>query len=327
MHIHRPLLLPGLLALIVLAALSRASDAQVARTEIHPIPTLTLSQHPFLTGGENGVPVTIAGVLRFPRTGTAPAPAVILVHGSGGITGNVDRWSAVLNRIGVATFVIDSFTARSIVSTMADQAQLGRFDMILDAYRALAVLAAHRRVDARRVALMGFSRGGHVALYASLNRFARMHGPQGVSFAAFLPFYAPCSATYIGNEDVSDAPIRLFHGSADDYTPVAPCREYVERLRKAGKDVALTEYADAHHAFDNPLLREGPQLAPTAQTMRGCTIVEEPQGVLVNAVTKERFTMRDPCVERGPHLGYSAAATAAATQAVQEFLRATFKLD
>jgi dienelactone hydrolase len=237
MPIYRRVILPGFLALSVLAASPRASNAQVARTEIHPIPTLTLPQHQFLTGGENGNPVTIAGVLRFPRTGTAPVPAVILVHGSGGITGNVDRWSTVLNRIGVATFVIDSFTARGIESTMADQAQLGRFDMILDAYRALAVLAAHRRIDATRVALMGFSRGGHVALYASLNRFARMHGPQGVSFAAYLPFYAPCSATYIGDEDVSDAPIRLFHGSADDYTPVAPCRAYVERLRKAGKDV------------------------------------------------------------------------------------------
>jgi dienelactone hydrolase len=223
-----------------------------------------------------------------------------LVHGSGGITGNVDRWSEVLNRIGVATFVTDSFTARGIESTMADQAQLGRFDMILDAYRALAVLAAHRRIDATRVALMGFSRGGHIALYASLNRFARMHGPQGVSFAAYLPFCAPYSATYIGDEDVSDAPIRLFHGSADDYTPVAPCRAYVERLRKAGKDVTLTEYPDAHHGFDNPLLRERPQLAPAAQTMRGCTIVEEPQGVLVNAVPKSASPCVTPASSAGP---------------------------
>jgi dienelactone hydrolase len=216
MHTSRRLILPGFLALSVLAASPRASNAQAARTEIHPIPTLTVPQHQFLTGGENGNPVAIAGVLRFPRTGMPPAPAVILVHGSAGITGNVDRWSAVLNRIGLATFVTDSFTARGIESTSADQAQLGRFNMILDAYRALAVLAAHRRIDATRVALMGFSRGGHVALYASLNRFVRMHGPQGVSFAAYLPFYAPCSATYIGDEDVSDAPIRLFHGSAAD---------------------------------------------------------------------------------------------------------------
>jgi hypothetical protein len=37
--------------------------------------------------------------------------------------------------------------------------------------------------------------------------------------------------------------------------------------------------------------------------------------------------MEDPCVERGPHLGHNAAATAAATQAVKEFLRVTMKLN
>jgi dienelactone hydrolase len=39
------------------------------------------------------------------------------------------------------------------------------------------------------------------------------------------------------------------------------------------------------------------------------------------------LTMEDPCVERGPNLGYNSAATAAATQSVKEFLRATLKLN
>ena len=140
-----------------------------------------------------------------------------------------------------------------------------------------------------------------------------------------MPFYAPCFTTYIGDEDVSDKPIRLFHGTADDYVPVAPCRAYVERLRKAGKDVMLTEYPDAHHAFDNPLLKVGP--APQSQTTRRCRMTEEPAGTIINAVTKQPFTMEDPCVERGPNLGYNAAATAAATQAVKEFLQVTLKLN
>src|SRR6516165_6729364 len=69
------------------------SSAQVARTELHAIPTLTLSDRQFLIGDKNGTPVTIAGgVLRVPR---------LLVHGSGGIGGNVDRWSQELNSIGL----------------------------------------------------------------------------------------------------------------------------------------------------------------------------------------------------------------------------------
>jgi dienelactone hydrolase len=287
MSIHLRLAIVATASLGFTGLFAPMSSAQVARTELHAIPTLTLSDRQFLTGDKNGTPVAIAGVLRIPRLGTDRLPAVILLHGSGGIGGNVDRWSQELNSIGLATFVTDSFTARGIASTSADQALLGRLNMILDSYRALAVLAAHPRIDPAKIVLMGFSRGGQATLYASLKRFERMHGPQGATYAAYLPFYAPCFTTYIDDADVSDKPIRLFHGAADDYVPVEPCRPYVERLRKAGKDITLTEFPDAHHAFDNPVLKEGPQVAPQAQTTRRCTLKEEPAGTIINAATKQ----------------------------------------
>jgi dienelactone hydrolase len=141
-----------------------------------------------------------------------------------------------------------------------------------------------------------------------------------------VAFYTPCTTRYIGYEAVSDKPIRLFHGSADDYVPVAPCRAYVERLRKAGKDVQLTEFPNAHHVFDNPLLKEVPVAFSTWQTTRGCTLQEESPGRIINATTKQPFTWADPCVEYGPHIAYNPAALNAATQAVKEFFRATFSL-
>jgi dienelactone hydrolase len=327
MSIYLRLAIFTIACLGVIGLFAPKSSAQVPRTELHAITTLTLSDRQFLTGDKNGTPVTIAGVLRIPRLGTDRLPAVILLHGSGGIGGNVDRWSQELNSIGLATFVTDSFTARGIQSTSANQALLGRLNMILDSYRALALLAAHPRIDPAKIVLMGFSRGGQATLYASLKRFERMYGPEGATYAAYVPFYAPCFTTYIGDEDVSDKPIRLYHGTADNYVPVAPCRTYVERLRKAGRDVTLTEYPDAHHAFDNPIFKEGPQLAPQSQTTRRCTMTEEPAGTIINTVTKQPFTMEDPCVERGPDLGYNSAATAAATQSVKEFLRVTLKLN
>src|SRR5215831_12754252 len=233
-----------MLACLVITNCPRPTIAQIARTEVHLIQTTTPTDQQFLSGAKDAKAATIAGVLRIPRLGTDRLPAVILVHGSGGIGGNVDRWSQELNSIGLATFVTDSFTARGIQSTSANQVLLGRLNMILDSYRALGVLAAHPRIDPGKIVLMGFSRGGQATLYASLKRFERMYGPEGATFAAYVPFYAPCFTTYIGDEDVSDKPIRLFHGTADDYVPVAPCRAYVERLRKAGKDVMLTEYPD-----------------------------------------------------------------------------------
>ena len=42
--------------------------------------------------------------------------------------------------MGVAAFLLDSFTGRGIVQTVTDQSQLGSLAMIVDAYRALDLL-------------------------------------------------------------------------------------------------------------------------------------------------------------------------------------------
>ena len=70
---------------------------------------------------------------------------------------------------------------------------------------------------------------------------------------------------YQSDTEVADRPIRIFHGTPDDYNPVATCKAYVERLRRAGRDVQLTEYPNASHAFDNPLGSLTPRVAKNAQ--------------------------------------------------------------
>ena len=296
--------------------------AQTARIEIHSLESLTPTDKQFLTGVKDGIPVRISGELRLPP-GTVRVPAVILVHGSAGIGANVDHWARELNGIGLAAFVLDCFTGRGIPETVTDQSRLGSLSMIVDAYRGLDLLSKHARIDASRIAVMGFSRGGSVALYASLKRFQRMYGPAGLEFAAYIPFYPQCNTAYLEDERVSDRSIRIFHGQADDFVSIEPCRRYVERLRRAGKDVQLTEHVGAHQAFDNHLYSPA-RFLQDAVTTNQCSREERSVGEIVNLDTGQPFSWNDACVRRGATVAYDPVATADATKAVKSFLIAAF---
>jgi dienelactone hydrolase len=312
-------------AVVPAAAQDEATQALAARTELHPIPTLTLSDAQFLAGDAGATPVTVSGQFRIAQ-GSGRLPVVVLMHGSGGMGANIESWARELNAMGVSTFALDGFTGRGLTQVSTDQAKLGRLNFILDIYRALDILAKHARVDSARIALMGFSRGGQAALYASLQRFHRTWNKSGVDFAGYVAFYPDCATTFVSDTDVAGV-IRIFGGTPDDYNPVALCKAYVERLRAAGRDVVLTEYPDAPHSFDNPLGAQPAAASPTSQTVRHCQIREEPAGRLINAASGAPFTYNDPCVERGTHIGYDPAAAAAARRSVKEFLRATLKLN
>jgi dienelactone hydrolase len=189
-----------------------------ARVEIYAIPSLTISDQQFLNGDTNGKPVTVAGEFRIAQ-GTGRMPVVVLMHGSGGVGLNIEPWVHTFNAMGISTFVIDGFSGRGLTSTSTNQAQLGRLNFIVDVFRALDILAKHPRVDPDRIVLMGFSRGGQAALYASLQRFHKLWNKSGAQFAAYIPFYPDCATTYQSDTEVVSAPIRIFHGAPDDYNP------------------------------------------------------------------------------------------------------------
>jgi dienelactone hydrolase len=296
-----------------------------ARSEIRAVETLTLTDQQFLTGDKAGRATTIAGLLRLPQGTSGKIPAVVLLHGSGGVNGGNELWAKHFNEMGIAAYLLDSFTGRGLTSTSTNQALLGRLNMVLDAYRALDMLAEHPRIDPSRIAVMGFSRGGQSALYSSLRRFQQLWTPKA-TFAAHIPLYASCTTTFIGDTDVT-APIRQHHGAADDYVTIGPCRPYFERLRAAGRDAQLIEYPDAHHAYDNPLGPKVPTVGRGSQSTRACTLKEETPGRVINVASGQPFTYQDPCVQTDPHLGYNEAATNATRIAAKAFLRTTFKLE
>ena len=297
-----------------------------ARVEIYAIPSLTISDQQFLTGDSNGKTVTVAGEFRIAQ-GAGRLPVVVLMHGSGGVSANIEPWVHQFNTMGISTFVIDGFTGRGLTTVSQNQVLLGRLNFIIDIYRALDILARHPRVDPDRIVLMGFSRGGQAALYASLDRFNKLWNKSGVQFAGYIPLYPDCSTSYATDTEIAPRPIRIYHGTPDDYIPVASCKAYLARLQGARRDVVLSEYQDSRHGFDSGRLGANTIAVSTnAQTARNCYLKEGEGGVLMNADTREPFSYKDACIELNPHVGGNPATAMEARKAVSDFLKALFKL-
>ena len=294
------------------------------KVELHAIPSLTLSDQQFLTGDAGGKAVTVAGELRIAQ-GSGQLPIVVLMHGSGGIGPGPQAWVSLFNAAGISTFTLDGFTGRGLTTVGSNQAALGRCNLIIDIFRSLEVLEKHPSIDVSRIALMGFSRGGQAALYASVERFRRMWKTSTSDFAAYIPFYPDCGTTYINDEIVAAKPIRIFHGTADDANSIANSKKYLARLTAAGANVELIEYPGAHHTFDNPLLF-GKTIATPLQSVCDCDIREIEDGTLINAATGKPFSYDDQCVRLGPHVGGDHVATQHAYVAVSDFLGTLFGL-
>ena len=309
-----------------LAACARASpDAVLADGPTGPIAvrSVTLTMPQFLTGAPGGLPVELAGELTLPWRGPWRLPAVVIVHSVVGVGPHERWWAQELNSVGLATFVLDSFTGRGLSDLREQPGRFGPLLAIVDVYRALEVLAAHPRIDPGRIAVMGFSYGGIVSLYAGLRRFHRLHGPPRVAFAAHVAFYPLCTYRLLDDERVTDRPIRVLHGTADDWTPIGPCRDYVARLGRAGKDVQLIEFPGAHHAFDVrqlPALRRLPHILNPSD----CVFAER-DGRLVDPATGRPRRPDDPCWTRGVTMGFHASAAQQATAATTAFLAAALR--
>jgi len=320
-------LIVALAGALLLSLICEKAEAQVAREAFYSIPSETVSGADFLTG-KKGTPVALAGQLRFAKTGSARQPVVILLHSaSGPITDGApyEEWPRVLNELGIATFAVDSYAGRGLVNYPADPGKISFLTRIIDAYRALEVVAKEPRIDPTRVAVMGFSQGASAALYSSMARFQKMYGNPDLQFVGHISAYAICITRFRDEEDVKK-PILMLHGTADDLTPIAPCREYAERLSKAGKSARIIEYPDAYHQFDAPMYRTAVRFeqGPSA---RQCRLEEGENGAIVNSDTKQPLSPSDSCYKKGFTGGYyQEAAANKSHEDVKAFLKDLFQL-
>jgi dienelactone hydrolase len=200
----------------------------------------------------------LQGLLRRP-TGAGPFPAVVLLHSCNGNWKKLDeRWGRQIALWDYVTLTVDSFGPRGIAETCGNGTPA---EMAFDAYRALDFLVRQHAVDPDRVAVLGFSQGGWLALSSVEQGVVEHSSPN--KFRAAAAFYPNCR-TIQGNLTV---PALIMIGELDDWTSAEGCRRLAEggddygvARRREGAPIKLIVYPDAYHAFDSPALKAPKEL-------------------------------------------------------------------
>jgi dienelactone hydrolase len=203
----------------------------------------------------HGDPVMLTAILKTPRDHgpfAAAAPnqderkfaAVVLLHGCAGVIPNSNVWASKLERWGYVVLQVDSFGPRGQTNICASGPAAPTDTRLLDAYAAKSYLAGLPFVDAKRIAVIGWSHGGSATL--DLVAGVRDEGRPGFDpFKAAVAFYPWC----LGSMTHLEAPLLILIGEKDDWTPSGRCQQILLD-GETGHKLTLKVYVGAYHAFD-----------------------------------------------------------------------------
>lgn len=180
--------------------------------------------------------------LVMPKGASAPAPAVLLIYGTGGSGGRYEYYGPALQEEGFAVYYAEYWTPNEKSPFRGSDAWIG------DAFNTLKELRKNPAIDGNRIAIMGFSRGGRIALHAAEDDNKAEHIGAAAGFAAHVAFYPACGGA--GLVTPTGAPILILAGDEDELSDEKTwCPILVKSLR--GSTVAeLKIYKGAGHAFD-----------------------------------------------------------------------------
>ena len=198
-------------------------------------------------------------------------PLIIGVAGSYGWGEHHFQYLEMFRQMGIATFELNSFKSRNITSTVGSQTEITMAAMILDAYRALEVLASHPKIDKEKISIVGWSLGGGVTLFSGLLPVKNAINKE-LNFASHLAFYPPC---FIDpeNTDFTKSPIHIFIGELDNWTPAKPCEDLANNVKVEYEDIFgdRTSQIDAIKLLTKMWNTREQILETSAQKLNQCT--------------------------------------------------------
>jgi dienelactone hydrolase len=193
--------------------------------------------------------ILIEGYLSKPE-GAGPFPAIILLRGCGGMDAGGRLGAERITDWGYVALIVDSFATRGIKDSCTPPAP----DRKADAIGALLYLSKLPFVDPERIAIVGYSQGGSVALeIASTNPAGLFEMPDELKFKVAVAFYPWCSNA----ADQVTIPALVLIGELDDWASAKECERLMERRAGRGAPMKLVVYPGAYEDFDDPSVGNG----------------------------------------------------------------------
>ncbi len=213
---------------------------------------------------------SVTGMMWDPVTRAGPRPGLVLMHGLPGSASAMASLAQSYARLGAVVVAIDAPFARRDGPALwfTDQDRAEQIQVIRDLQRAVDVLRSRPKVDAARIAFVGFSWGGATgALFVGIERrlgaaalvvghggqVSHATGPEGFQHVAGLPCarrvawiraMAPIEPIrFVGNADM---PLLLQNGTSDALIPRADAAE----LHAAAPKSREVRWYDAGHDLD-----------------------------------------------------------------------------
>lgn len=205
--------------------------------------------------------------IRLPANAEGPVPAAILLHGCGGLRQVQPDYAADLLAAGYGVIIVDSNSARRIgrfgaMSQVCTAMRLWGQERAADVEAALEIARSDARIDAERLALIGWSHGGWTVLealdYAGENRMppaipdADARPLAGVRSAILVYPYCGFPVRADGRGFPADIAIHALLAGGDLVAPPGDCRRLFDRAQAAGTPVDHVTWPGLTHAFDEP---------------------------------------------------------------------------
>jgi dienelactone hydrolase len=188
-------------------------------------------------------------VQQFLPNGSGRYPAIIALHGSGGIReGWAEQPAKLIAGQGCAVFVVHYFERTGTIWADHDTTRTNFPNWMRTVGDAITFAALHTSVDPDRIGLLGFSLGAYLALsVASVEPRVK----------AVVEFFGGMPEELHGFTHMP--PVLILHGEEDRVVPVTEATRLQQLLERTGAPCEMKLYPGAGHGFNGYQLLDAGQ--------------------------------------------------------------------